>query len=395
MATDSAGWNTTTDRLLAFHLARDPRFRLRAFVPRNTWKWSELASNIELLEDDNLPGISPIELLQYPPDKLQNIDFLIMHSHGRELGEQAEKICKAKQCRWIHVVHEDWGEFLKFFEEEGVSLIGHDPDHRAERQRQIELCKKADLVVTIGSKIAESFKNALQSCGKDTNVISIVPGIVSGLNKMPKQNTDGEPFYVLFGAEYPFLAPYFKVRGCDLAVKAITFLQDGSYHIIFASKLCDGDAKLTRDLLHAGLQLNQFTIKSIPDDSAESFASVTAVCDLLVLPSRVEAFGMSGLYAISANLPVLVSGNSGLGVALKKLPSGGKHVVDSEDPLVWADKIKEVREKSHKTVYQEAKQLREEYMKTFCWEDQCNKLVEKMMIKNPQNGLYPTVNCNE
>ena len=89
-----------------------------------------------------------------------------------------------------------------------------------------------------------------------------------------------------------------------------------------------------------GMQLNQLTVKSIANDSPESFASVTAELDLLVLPSRVEGFGMSGLYAISAHFPVLVSGNLGLGMALKKLPSGGKHVVDSEDPQVWAEKDK-------------------------------------------------------
>ena len=398
MATDTGGWNTTTNRKLTRHLSKDPRLRLRAFVPRNTRKWRELASNIQFLEDANLPGNSPMELLEYSSDALQHVDFLIMHCYSRELEQLAEKFCKTKKCKWIYVVHRDWGDFVKFFEEEGVSLVGRESDHHAERQRQIELCKMADLVLTIGPKIADSFKNTLQSCGKDTSVISIVPGIVSKLNNAPKIHQDAEDrdkFYVLVAAEYPYLAPYFNVRGGDIAVKAITLLQDVSYHVIFAMKSKYGVSKLTEDLGHAGMQLNQFTIKSIANDSPESFATVTDELDLLVLPSRVEGFGMSGLYAISANFPVLVSGNSGLGIALKKLPSGGKHVVDSEDPQVWAEKIKEVREKGHKTVAQEAEQLREEYMKEFSWEKQCRKLVEKMMSKNPQNGLYLTVKRNE
>jgi len=98
---------------------------------------------------------------------------------------------------------------------------------------------------------------------------------------------------------------------------------------------------------------------------------------------------MSGLYAISANFPVLVSGNLGLGMALKKLPSGGKHVVDSEDPQVWAEKIKEVREKGHKTAAQEAEQLREEYMKEFSWEKQCRKLVGKNGEQKPTKWFVP------
>ena len=66
-------------------------------------------------------------------------------------------------------------------------------------------------------------------------------------------------------------------------------------------------------------------------------------------------------------------------MALKKLPSGKMHVLDSEDPQEWADKIRELQNKEPTQLADEAKQLREEYVRQYCWKDQCDKLVDKMM----------------
>ena len=40
------------------------------------------------------------------------------------------------------------------------------------------------------------------------------------------------------------------------------------------------------------------------------------------MPSRTEGFGLTALEALSAGLPILVSGNSGFAHALRHLPSG-------------------------------------------------------------------------
>lgn len=377
MATDAGGWNVTTNRLMAAHLARDPRLRVRAFVPENTKDRHELASLVELLEDARFPGFAPKELLEYPSDKLKQVDFLIMDCYSHSLVEQAEELCKALKCKLIHVDHDDWGEFLNFFHGDSKKVC------RAEQQRQLELCKKADLVVTIGLKIAQSFRNALQTQGKDRDIISITPGIHElGASK---KHEGRKTFYVLVVAEYSNLTACLEIKGCDIAIKAILLLNDPSYHIIFAVKSIRDPSDLTNALLQRGLQLTRFSIKSIADDGPHSFATFINEVDVFILPSRVEGFGMGGLYAISANLPVLVSGNAGLGVALEMLLSGSKHVVHSNDPDVWADKIKGVREKGHRA-FLEAEQLRQEYMDKFSWDNQCDELVEKMIVKDGKHS---------
>ena len=65
--------------------------------------------------------------------------------------------------------------------------------------------------------------------------------------------------------------------------------------------------------------------------------------NLVVIPSRTEGFGLTALEALSAGLPFLVSQNSGFGEALQEI--GPSFIVDSEDPVHWAEAIKGVDRK--------------------------------------------------
>ena len=66
-------------------------------------------------------------------------------------------------------------------------------------------------------------------------------------------------------------------------------------------------------------------------------------------------------------------------MAVKKLHSGGEYIVDSDEPQVWADKIKEVREKGVGKCSDDAKQLRKDYMEKYSTQEQCHRLVKKML----------------
>ena len=76
---------------------------------------------------------------------------------------------------------------------------------------------------------------------------------------------------------------------------------------------------------------------------------------------------------------MLVSGNSGLGEALKKVSFGSSCVVMSENPKDWANAIRIVREKDREMRLDECKTLREKYAMKYNWRDDCNRLVERML----------------
>ena len=116
------------------------------------------------------------------------------------------------------------------------------------------------------------------------------------------------------------------------------------------------------------------------NESREQLAQLFCEVDLAIMPSRTEGFGLAALEALSAGLPVLVSGNAGFGEALKKVPSASSCVVESEDPKEWASAIKRVRNKDREMRLGESKVVRRAYAEKYSWDKQCDKFIERMKI---------------
>ena len=128
-----------------------------------------------------------------------------------------------------------------------------------------------------------------------------------------------------------------------------------------------GEDEKVKDLfLQQGIDRSQLTVRCF-NESREKLARLFCEVDLVIMPSRTEGFGLAALEALSAGLPVLVSGNSGLGEALKKVPFALSCVVQSEDPKDWANAIKAVRGKDRKLRLREAKVLQGEYAGICSW----------------------------
>ncbi|XP_015748415.1 PREDICTED: protein NLRC3-like [Acropora digitifera] len=97
------------------------------------------------------------------------------------------------------------------------------------------------------------------------------------------------------------------------------------------------------------------------------------------MPSRTEGFGLTGLEALSAGLPVLVSKNSGFGKALGSVPCGSLFVIGHEDPTAWAAAIECIWNKDRKSRLDEVNTLRDSYAKRYSWSEQCKHLKEKIV----------------
>ena len=146
--------------------------------------------------------------------------------------------------------------------------------------------------------------------------------------------------------------------------------------------------EVAKKLLQHGIPPSQLTVRRF-NENREQLAKLFCEVDLAIMPSRTEGFGLTALEALSAGLPVLVSGNSGLGDALKKVSSGFSHVVDSEDPKEWARAIRIARQKDREIRLEDAYYLRKKYAEKFSWQIQCTHLVEKMLHLTFGNFLLP------
>ena len=244
------------------------------------------------------------------------------------------------------------------------------------QQTEIKLCKMADEVVAIGPKVAEAYKRFLCSGREEETILDLTPGVFSEFLNVVQATDERRTFSVLVIGSGDSCED-FNVKGFDMAAEAIAELKDASYQLKFLYSPREDGKEIADKLLQHGISRNQLIVRSF-NDNREVLANMFCEVDLAIMPSRTEGFGLPGLEALSAGLPVLVSGNSGLGEALKEVPLGPQCVVDSEDPKAWANAIRDVRQKRRKVRLSEAKLLREHYAKAYDWEKPCTVLVKKM-----------------
>ena len=370
----SKGGLSTLNRELAIQLAKFHEVKISFFVPQCSEedKRAALSHNIEIVQATRRPGYDELEWLSFPPTQLQ-IDVII--GHGVKLGKQAQVIRESHKCKWIQVVHsnpEELGMFKTYPDSISTGVKN--------RKTEVELCEMADLIVGVGPKLCEACRRYLHSCKKDESILDITPGVfdefvsIKHVDKKMKQCR-----ILVFGRGD---AEDFKLKGFDIAAKAVAKVEDAS--LIFVGAPEGKHEEIAKRFLECGAPAGRLTVRSF-EKNRESLKHLFCEVDLVLMPSRTEGFGLTGLEALSAGLPVLVSKNSGFGEALNEVPFGAAYVIDSEDSKVWAEEIKKVRKKKRQTQLQEADALRSSYGKKYSWAEQIQAFVTEMI--NIVNGM--------
>ena len=375
------GGLSTINRELAIQLAKHPSVEVSVYLPQCSEEDKRVAvrHNVHLIEAEKMPGYDPVDWLSFLP-KDHAVDCVI--GHGAVLGRQVQFIKRTHPfCKWIQVVHtapEELGMYKEY--EERISK------GEKKHQVEIELCKLADQVVAVGPKLAEAFSGYLRPCGKDQDVLNLTPGIFSEFADVKQASQERSSFSVLvFGRGD---TEDFQLKGYDIAAQAIAELKDTTYKLVFVGATGGEEEKVADLLLKHGIDRSQLRVRRF-DESREKLARLFCEVDLAIMPSRTEGFGLAPLEALSAGLPVLVSANSGLGEALRKVSYGSYSVVDSEDPKDWANGIRVARQKDRKIRLDESKILSETYAKVYNWQDHCNRLVE--IMRNISRGKEITL----
>ena len=372
----SSEWRSSTDgdlstinRELAIQLAKHPNVDVSVLLPNcsEADRSSAESHNVKLVEADRVPGFEPVLCLSFPP-RDHTIDCVI--GHGVHLGRPIASMKRNpnySHCKWIQVVHsapEEDGMYKNISEGEKM------------QETEIQLCKMADQVITIGPKLAEAYKCYLCPVKQEEKVFDLTPSIFSEFLAVEQAAIERKTFRILVIGSGDSCED-FNVKGYDIAAKAIAELNDESYKLKF---VCPAGGKgniVAEKLLHHGISRSQLIVRSF-DDSREVLADLFCQMDLAIIPSRTEGFGITALKALSAGLPVLVSANSGLGKALREVAFGSQSVVNSEHPNEWAKEIKLVRQKKRKVRLSESRFLRENYLVEYSWEEPCKSLVIKM-----------------
>ena len=370
---------STINQELAIQLAKHPSLEVSVYLLHCSEEDKRVAAshNVHLVEAEAMPGYDPLDWLSFLP-KDHAVDFVI--GHGAILGQQVQMIKRTHpHCKWIQVVYtapEELGMYKGY--EERISK---------KHQVEIELCHLADQVVAVGPELAETLSGYLRPCGKDQDVLNLTPGIFSEFADVKQATEERKTFIVLvFGHGEN---EDFHLKGYDIAARAIAelYAEPQPYKLLFVGAPSGEEEKVKDLFLTQGTNRSQLRVCCFPE-RREQLSRLFCEVDLAIMPSRTKGFGLATLEALSAGLPVLVSGNSGLGEALKKVPYGSSCVMESEDPSDWADAIRAAYHKDRKTRLKEIEIVREAWEKVYKWEKQCEKLVERMLQVNITLGKF-------
>ena len=363
----SKGGLSTINRVLAIQLAKFAGIEVTFFLPKccDKNKVEALSHGIYIVEAERRPGYEELDWLSSPPGDLR-IDVVV--GHGVKLGKQAQFIRESHKCRWVQVVHTDP-------EELGMFKCYKNPISKGEQKHhvEVELCQMADLVVGVGPKLTEAFRKYLCWCKKDQDVFELTPGVLADFACVEQVPDKRKHFSVLvFGRGD---SEDFELKGFDIAARSVAALPDITLVFVGAPEgKHDGIAKRFLDL---GIPANRLRVRGYTD--REALRRLFCEVDLVLMPSRTEGFGLTGLEGLSAGLPVIVSKNSGFGEALGNVQYGSSFVIDFEDPSAWTAAIKCIWNKDRKLRLYGAKVLRDSYGKRYSWSEQCENLLKKMV----------------
>ncbi|KAL9963058.1 hypothetical protein ACROYT_G032223 [Oculina patagonica] len=382
----SKGGLSTFNREFTINLAKatsESSIKVHCYVSQSDELGREDARQhgVNLITARNIPGSTdPIDWLQIPPPELPNPDIVI--GHGRKFGTPAYCIVKASKCKWVHFVHvfcEDLGKY-KVTQSASLDTI---EENEKKHKREIELCKAADLVVAVGSRLQQKYSRSLPN----VKVEIITPGIIEKFyiessQLVKDRSVDVKKFNVFLFGRATFEDR--TLKGYDIVANAIGSL-DKMFELTFVGSSPGEHRKIEQWFLdNTRINRNQLTIRSYCNEQNE-LKLMFFESDMVALPSRTEGFGLVALEAISAGIPVLVAGESGIAEALEEVDGGKSVIVESDDANEWAQRIQQLSNQSPQDREYNAKLLRENYNKTYSWSNECERF--KQMIQDLVESL--------
>ncbi|XP_067040159.1 D-inositol 3-phosphate glycosyltransferase-like isoform X3 [Acropora muricata] len=362
----SKGGLSTINRELAIQLAKFSCLEVTFFLPKCSDEDKKAAEShgISIVVAKRRPGYNELDWLSFPPEHLM-IDVIV--GHGVKLGRQAQVIRDYHKCKWVQVVHTDPEELGMFKCYENPISTGEEKHYVG-----VELCKMADLVVGVGPKLAEACRKYLSFCKKPQEVFEFTPGVFDDFSSVEQVPDERKQCSVLvFGRGD---AKDFKLKGFDIAAHSVAAMSDTTH--VFVGAPHGKHEEIALRFIDRGIPANRLRVRGFME--REALKQLFCEVDLVLMPSRTEGFGLTGLEALSAGLPVIVSKNSGFGEALGSIPNGPFFVMDPEYPSTWTVAIKDMWDKDRKSRLDEVKALRDSYSERYSWPKQCKDLIEKM-----------------
>ena len=349
------GWSgkealSSVNKEIAIQLAKNPQLQISCLVAYTDKDLQGEAEKhgVQLVGAKCYNGYTPVQCLPFPPVCVGAIDCVI--SCGVVVGTYARPLRHYhSNSKMVHIA-------------------------QSSSENEIVLCENANVAFAIGDHVAEDCERRLRQDEK--TVVGITPGIFSEFQECKQVAKESKTFCVITWHPSGQLV---NETGYDIPAKLAGMFSGDTYRLIYV---------VPRNETEEIKKTPYGTVVRSPQ-SLQALRSLFVEADLLIMPlppSCDEDFGLIALQAISANLPVLVSKNTGLAKALGVVPFGHLSIVTSDKPEEWKRRIEEVKQKERTLRLHEASQIRESYQNKYPWKLMLSKISACILQSNPSDS---------
>ncbi|KAI8501900.1 hypothetical protein Bbelb_203120 [Branchiostoma belcheri] len=205
-----------------------------------------------------------------------------------------------------------------------------------------------------------------------------------------------------------------KLKGHDLTARAlgevVEVIRNVRWDVRGISEL-EHEYDISKKILEDALNSGKLKPNLMPYGTQEDIRDDMEIAHLVLMPSRSEPFGLVGLEAIAAGIPVLISNQTGLAEMITDLIDEGKLSAEHRNVIVetsvndrhvaadverWAKRIVDVLEHSD-SEFEKAARFKRELVESRYWEESHNAFLQACGVLSeadpraagtPQDGAH-------
>jgi glycosyltransferase involved in cell wall biosynthesis/tetratricopeptide (TPR) repeat protein len=343
-------------------------------------------AGVRLISADRLPGRPDDERLTMPPDTMIGLHPHLIIGHGLVTGAHALHFRDSyfTDAAYMHFVHTDPQEL------EWQRDPTEDPEGRLAQgkwEKEVVLMRAADRVLAVGPRLHDAARQTLRQFDNSLKVVRIDPGFDADTGTVRAPSMQPSMQILVTGRLGDT-----KIKGIDIAARAVAEAirllgKEGEKIRLLLRGARPGEKRKLREAVlgwarRADMYVTPLTYttdaKALQDDLSSS--------DLVLMPSRAEGFGLAGLEAVAAGVPVLISARSGLAKLVEEAAPEfvGDVVVNVQcklacDGEAWGMAIAAVL-RDRGAAFARASVLRERMRTTYSWSAAAERVLQTLSV---------------
>ncbi|XP_078687488.1 uncharacterized protein LOC144919781 [Branchiostoma floridae x Branchiostoma belcheri] len=318
-----------------------------------------------------------------------DVGYIIGHSDITDKAAENIKNSRYPQAKLFtfnHTIPEDTEHYKG----------GGKPLKAMKKEKEIlKVAAAADAVFSVGKRIYDHFENMYRGDQKPKNHHLFLPK-PSEIFENTHVKPGGEQKVVLFIGRVKNVE---RLKGHDLAARAIGIAAEEIANTSIRMRvrgISEDDFETSQKILEDNLQSGRLKPTLIPYGTQKEISDDMKTAHLVLMPSRAEPFGLVGLEALAAGIPVLISSQSGLADLIEDLIHTGKCHPDLRHRIVetsvnvddldteaqkWADKIVDTL-RSNDQEFQKSALFKHQLQESKYWEESHQIFLQACGITN-------------